>query len=436
MPKGGDGSLLTYLIILVSSVFLGSNLIAITLPVGQISIYRIFSLLVVPIVILFLLKDKKAFKIRMNSYATGMVAVYIFWWIWAFCSVLWALSIGSWLQAMVLLTLGVSSVLGIFLWTNNYLQWRSLMKAVWVMLTFLSIWGLFEIVTNIYLLADLEKLDKYSTFVTQPWTRIPITYLANQNDYATMLLASLPVNLTLMNTTKSNLKKLVTLACIMLSSFLIFQSGSRMSLIMVVLFFVIYGLLDVRWDFPRKQLAQTLSIVACVVLGLIIFVAPIRSIITDLIYILPRPIITGDVGRMNMWRNGLSFVGKTFGLGVGAGNVEVWMETFGTLPTNHIFNIHNWWLEILVGYGALVFIAYTLGYGLMIYRLFDLRKYVQKPQRHTMNALIAFLLIFIGASITSANNMLIEWHWVFFGLIVAYIKIMEAKVYEEKKRVE
>ncbi|RPA57784.1 O-antigen ligase domain-containing protein [Aerococcus agrisoli] len=428
--------MLTYLIILVSSVFLGSNLIAVTSPVGQISIYRIFSLLVIPIVLLFILKDRKAFKIRINSYATGMVTVYIFWWIWAFCSVLWALSLGSWLQAMVLLTLGVSSVLGIFLWTNHYLQWRTLMKAVWVMLTFLSIWGLFEIVTNIYILADLEKLDKYSTFVTQPWTRIPITYLANQNDYATMLLASLPVNLTLMNTTKSNLKKLITLACILLSTFLVFQSGSRMSLLMVVLFFVIYALLHVRWDFPRKKIGLIFGIGIIVLLGMVTFVAPIRAMITDLIYILPRPVISGDVGRMNMWRNGLSYVGKTFGLGVGAGNIEVWMETFGTLPTNNIFNIHNWWLEILVGYGVLVFVAYVVGYGLMIYRLFDLRKYVNKPQRHTMNAFIAFLLIFIGASITSANNMLIEWHWVFFGLIVAYIKIMEAKVDEEKKRVE
>jgi hypothetical protein len=52
-----------------------------------------------------------------------------------------------------------------------------------------------------------------------------------------------------------------------------------------------------------------------------------------------------------------------------------------------------------------------------------------------MNALITFLLVFIGASITSANNMLIEWHWVFFGLIIAYIGIMEAQVFGKKKRV-
>ncbi|MFW3362152.1 O-antigen ligase family protein [Aerococcus viridans] len=428
--------MLVYLIILVSSVFLGSNLIAVTLPVGQISIYRIFSLLVIPMVIFFLIKDRKAFKIHRNSYATGMVTVYLLWWVWALCSVLWAMSPGSWLQAMVLLTLGISSIVGIFLWTRDYVQWRTLIKAVWVMMTFLSIWGLFEITTNIYLLADLGKLDKYSTFVTQPWTRIPITYLANQNDYATLLLATLPINLILMNTTKNSLKKLLTLVCMLLSTFLIFQSGSRMSLLMALAFYGIYVLLGARWDFTRKQVLTTGSIVLTLALLAFAFVPPIREMVTDLIYILPRPVISGDVGRMNMWRNGLIYLGKTFGLGVGAGNIEVWMEKFGPLPTNNIFSIHNWWLEILVGYGAFIFIAYVLGYALMIYRLFNLRKFVIRMHQKIMNALITFLLVFIGASITSSNNMLIEWHWVFFGLIIAYIGIMEAQVFGKKKRVE
>ena len=428
--------MLAYLIILVSSVFLGSNLIAVTLPVGQISIYRIFSLLVIPMVIFFLVKDRKSFKIHRNSYAAGMVTVYLLWWVWALCSVLWAMSLGSWLQAMVLLTLGISSIVGIFLWTRDYVQWRTLIKAVWVMMTFLSIWGLFEITTNTYLLADLGKLDKYSTFVTQPWTRIPITYLANQNDYATILLATLPINLILMNTTKNSLKKLLTLLCMLLSTFLIFQSGSRMSLLMALAFYGIYVLLGVRWDFTRKQVLTTGSIVLTLAILAFAFVPPIRGMVTDLIYILPRPVISGDVGRMNMWRNGLMYLGKTFGLGVGAGNIEVWMETFGPLPTNNIFNIHNWWLEILVGYGAFIFIAYVLGYALMIYRLFNLKKFVNRMHQKIMNAFISFLLVFIGASITSANNMLIEWHWVFFGLIIAYIGIMEAQVFGKKKRVE
>lgn len=425
--------MLFYLVILVSSVFLGSNLLAISLPVGQISIYRIFSLLIIPIIIFTILKNRRAFKINTNSTATFMVGVFIFWWLWALCSVLWAMSIGSWLQTMVLLTIGVSSVIGIFLLTKDYFQWRILIKAVWVMLTFLSLWGLFEVLTNTYLLADVGKLDKYSTFATQPWTRMPITFFANQNDYATMLLAAFPVNLILLNTTRNNLKRLLTLFCMILATLLIYQSGSRMSLLMAMAFFVIYFALKIRWNIKRNWIKKITVIVLALLVLAIAFVPRVQDTIMKYIYILPRPYLSGDTARINMWRNGLTYFGRTFGLGVGAGNIEVWMQTFGTLPTRNVFNIHNWWLEILVGYGVFVFIAYVVGYGLMIFRLFNLRKVVTKNQRKVMNAIITFLIIFIGASITSANNMLIEWHWIFFGLIIAYIGIMEKQVNKEKR---
>ena len=44
----------------------------------------------------------------------------------------------------------------------------------------------------------------------------------------------------------------------------------------------------------------------------------------------------------------------------------------------------------------------------------------------------AFLIAFAFASITSANNMLIEWHWVYFGLIISYIKLAELSVYSKQ----
>lgn len=427
--------MLFYLVILVSSVFLGSSLFAISLPIGQMSIYRIFSLMVLPIIIFTMVNRPKSFKINMNSTATLMVGVYVFWWIWAFVSVLWSISIGAWLQTMVLMTIGVSSVVGIFLWTRDYLQWRTLIKAVWVMLTFLSLWGLFEVLTGTYFLADVGKLDKYSTFATQPWTRMPITFFANQNDYATMLLAALPVNLILMNTTKHNLKKLLTLVCMILATLLIYQSGSRMSLLMAFAFFIIYPALKIRWDINRHWVQKGVIITLSVMVLAMVLLPSVRDTFMDYIYILPRPYLSGDTARVNMWRNGLTYFGRTLGLGVGAGNIEVWMETFGTLPTRSVFNIHNWWLEILVGYGVFVFAAYVLGYALMVYRLFDLRRFASKAQRQVMNAIITFLIIFIGASITSANNMLIEWHWVFFGLMIAYIGIMEKQMDKEKKRV-
>src|SRR5699024_12363266 len=90
----------------------------------------------------------------------------------------------------------------------------------------------------------------------------------------------------------------------------------------------------------RKPVLSMGSIVLTLSILVFAFVPPIRGMVTDLIYILPRQVISGDVGRMNMWRNGLMYLGKTFGLGVGAGNIEVWMETYGPLTHTNIIVLH------------------------------------------------------------------------------------------------
>ena len=160
-------------------------------------------------------------------------------------------------------------------------------------------------------------------------------------------------------------------------------------------------------------------------IGMIILVPALRQKIASLVYLGGVYDMSGDEVRLNLWRNGLLFLGQTFGLGVGAGNIETWMAEFGFLDTEVIVNMHNWWLEILVAYGAIVFIAYVLMYSLLIYKLWKLRWKVSDPLRAVNNSFVAFLIAFIFASITSANNMLIEWHWLIFALIISYLKLIE-----------
>lgn len=416
-----------YLLTLVMSVFLGSELLAISLPVGQITIYRLCALMVIPLIILSILRNDRSLKIDRKSYSSMIVVAFIIWWVWGLVSVLWAVDIAAWVQGMFLLTIGISSIIALYLWNRDLNTWQFLLKGIWVLMTFLVLLGCFEIITNHYFFADIEKLDKYNTFVTEPLTRIPITHFANQNDYATMLLSYLPVNISLYNLTNNKLKRLGYVIFTLIASLLVFQTGSRMSLIMLVVFFIVFGLLQIKLGFKRKHYYQIAIIAVVGIIG--IFLIPgVWDKITGLFYIFPLPTISGDTARMNMWRNGLVFLGRTFGFGVGAGNLEVWMENFGLLPTNNINNIHNWWLEILVGYGVIVFAIYVIAYGLLIYRLLKLKPYVTKKHKQVMSAFIAFLLIFIGASITSANNMLIEWHWVFFGMMISYVAIMERKI--------
>ena len=106
------------------------------------------------------------------------------------------------------------------------------------------------------------------------------------------------------------------------------------------------------------------------------------------------------------------------------------------LPIDEFTNIHNWWLEILVGYGVIVFVLYVVSYGLLIQSLNRLRHHESKVIRQIAISFISFLVVYIFASITSANNMLIEWHWVYFGIMISFVKLMEMKNVTKPKKNE
>lgn len=426
--------MLNYLTVLVLSVFIGTEIFAIKTPFAQLTLYRLLSLGIIPLVFIQLRQANSKLKIHRDTVSLFFVSILIFWWCWAMISVCWAINLKAWFQAMFLLTLGISSIIGIYLWVKNIESWKRLILVSWIMMFILMLWGYFEIFTNHYLLADLSKLDKYGTFVSQPLTRIPVTHFTNQNDYATMLLAFISLNVIQFQLTNRVISRLVYLMSILLSTYLIYRCESRMILLCVFVFAFVFICLQFKMDLTRSKHFKYYTMVGCGLLLILILFTRVGYKLLSLIYLGGRTLITGDIGRMNMWRNGLIFLGETFGLGVGAGNIETWMEYYSFLPTNNIYNIHNWWLDILVGYGVFVFVFYVVAYGLTIWKLYSIRESQNPIQRQITNVIISFMVVYIAASITSATNMYIEWHWVYFGLIISYLGIQELEIKQNKAR--
>lgn len=414
-----------FLMILVASVFIGTEILAISTPFAQLTIYRVFALSVPLLTGYFMIQKNSRVELKKNSYATFAVAVFLFWWLWSIISFLWIKDLRLWLQAVFLLTLGISSILGLYFWIENLKHWKRLIQIAWFMMTLLVGLGYYEITTNHYIFADLGKLDRYNTFVSEPMTRMPITHFENQNDFATMLLAYIAIGLILYYITPHAVKKIGYLISVFLGSYLIYRSGSRMILLCLILYAVCFIALKFKWDLPKKYYGRVLTLFLILGILALAYVPAVQNMVDTLIYTGTSDIVNGDTGRVNLLRNGMIFLAATFGFGVGAGNIEAWMENYRFLPTQNIINMHHWWAEILVAYGVIVFILYTLAYILLIYRLFQIRKQQTKRIKQVSNQLITFLIVYSLASITSASNMLIEWHWVFFGLIIAYIKVYE-----------
>lgn len=411
-----------YLIFLVGSVFLGAEILAIPTPVAQISFYRILAIGVPVILGIQMYLRHPNLKLSPKNPATFMILIYVIWLIWGGISVLWAWSLIDWIQGVFLLGIGIFSIVGLYFWVRNGREWSLILNTAWFMMTLLLFWGVYEILTNNYILADLSKLDPHDVFLGNVSARIPVTVFTNQNDYATMLVAYLPTGLIMYNKSKNQWMRLGYLVLLLLAVFLIYRTDSRMIFLSLFIFIAIYILLDFDWDIPKKWLWTGIGIGTLGILLIIFLVPPVQDLLSGLFYFGGDLATTGDSRRINLWRNGLLFLGETMGLGVGAGNVEYWMAERPFISVDLFTNLHNWWLEILVGYGVVIFILYVLNYIYMIFGLFQLRKRGGLIARIS-HAFIAFLFVFILASITSANNMLIEWHWVYFGIIISFIHV-------------
>ncbi|MBR7927015.1 O-antigen ligase family protein [Aerococcaceae bacterium zg-ZUI334] len=415
-----------YLLMLVMSVFLGTKLFAIPTPVAQLTLYRLLVFMVPLILAQQYFRKQDSVKLLAKSDATRAWLMYLFWWFMGIVSVLWVKDIKLWFQAVFLLSIGVFVITALYLWLNKLEDWYRIIYGVWVMMCFQILWGYYEIITGNYLFADLAKLDKYRTFNSQPMTRIPITYFANQNDYATFLLASLSIMLICYHRAQNIWLRLTILLSGVASSYLIYRSGSRMALLMLGVFIILLVLFQFKITFNRKIITTGLITGVVGLIAIFIIKPALWHKLLTMLLSTQSGAITGDSARVNLYKNGLIFIGETFGRGVGAGNVEYWMGNFTYYPVGGLVNIHNWWLEILVGYGIPVFISYLVVYILLIRRLFIMTKYSSQREQYTARALLIFMLIFIFSSITSASNMLIEWHWCIFALLISYIKIHES----------
>lgn len=419
-----------YLVTIIASVFLGSRVVTLPSPWGPLGLYRLLVVGFWPLFIWRLHHRPDSYRLVSKSKATMMLVCYWIWWVIALVSGLWVESLRDWWRVFFLMSLGMTSITACYFIIDTYDRWILLCRTAWLALTGLVFWGYSEILTNHYLFADMVKLDKDQTFVTEPLTRIPITYFANQNDFATVLLAYLVLSLIVYYGARSLWLRFGIFIPAMASIYLLIRTESRMAII--CLFALILCMCFRRISF--KQTRPFLRIAGLlgmgVLLALVLFLPALQEKIASLLYDLgPSGNLSGDAKRLNIWRNGLIYWSQTVGMGVGTGNIERWVSQRMVWPTHEIRNMHNWWLEILVSNGTIAFVVYLFGYFNLLARLVELSRKLKDLRVADMAYILSvFLIIFIPASITSASNMLIEWHWVFFGLILAFVKWVDREL--------
>jgi teichuronic acid biosynthesis protein TuaE len=124
--------------------------------------------------------------------------------------------------------------------------------------------------------------------------------------------------------------------------------------------------------------------------------------------------------RINMIRNGAIFILRTWGMGVGAGNFEAWIEAYAVYDTMEFLNPHNWWIELPTEYGILVACGYLAFFASLIWAAWRGWKQAQGREKWLPEALSLVLAIF--PLLATSPNSFLDYlpHWIILALAFAW----------------
>jgi teichuronic acid biosynthesis protein TuaE len=409
--------------------FFGVALFSINIGPFTLFPYRIFLLFLWFIFGLHtLVKGKIVFS---QSKIKWFIVLLFIWLGYALVSSAWSISKEDAIRNIVFLFTGVSVI---FFSTHYFRKKKELqiLYNLWLYIFgFLIVIGFWEYLTGYHL--------PISGFFGETRTRfmfMPTGVFYNTNDYATFLALSIPFGIGIIRYGHKKYLRFSGLLCIISSFYLIVAAGSRANIIAVLfeLTFILLFLLN----FKRK-IKSVIIIGVCAILLLIFLPSPVQEFFSQIGRELNSVVseteqVTGSVSvRMNLVRNGLSFLYSTAGFGVGAGNAEYYMAYFAKYNTFGITNSHNWWLEILINYGIFIFIGYVIFYIGIIRNLWKIyRKKQTRGEKMICEALLVSLIGFFFASVSSSSIMAFNPQWLLFAFALSYINYFHRKSEKEE----
>jgi len=237
----------------------------------------------------------------------------------------------------------------------------------------------------------------------------------NLNDYATFVTTIVPFAVYRLINAKSLAAKIYCGFLSLASLYLIVLSESR-GAILTLIALVCMGL----YVFAKKSSRNKLLVLSCIfvfIIAILVNIAGIRTVIFNLI--LRNSInLSGnsDIARMNLIKNGLYFLKRTYGFGVGAGNLYNWLANESIYYIGGLRFIHNWYVEVLVTFGVLFFAIYLIFHCRLLYTLYPNKRSFSSLKNTFFLSFICFSIV----SVSSSSNVYSEWVWMYLVIVSIY----------------
>lgn len=405
--------ILIYLMVLTS--FLGARFFSIDLKFFQLSVYRIIILLIA-----FYILNKCQAKPRPNSFellpqgkTRNIVLFYIFWFLYAVITIIWVEDFDSWLRAVYFIASGLLGVIFITIFIREKKDFVKVFIMMQIMVIMHNVIGWYEIITGDY--KFLNSANAAINFNNQ----MPVSMMHNTNDFALLMTFGVFISFICLKNTRSVVWKASSIALIISCIALIIRTDSRANIIGLLIGLALLVLLYSRKD-NFKNIVLKILVLALVFAALPSIYEKLVSLLSDKLQFNDFGyLLSSDAIRTNLIKNGFVFLGQTFGLGTGAGNIEYWMTNWRIYDTGDITNIHNWWMELLTGYGVYVFAGYIWVYARLAKGF--ITAYMQNEDEFITSVslgLLCCMATFLIGAVSSSSNINKEWLWLFWGVAV------------------
>lgn len=400
--------------VFVASTFLNQILFRVTIGFFTLFIYRI---LLIASAVVFLVYVVKSGGLRAQWVRTpvkGVLLFLCFWMAYALASLTWAWSVTEGIKYLFLLGIGM---LFIFLAVFTFTRAGQLVAfhAIWMVMG-----GCLILIGLVNHFARIQLPS--STLFNGPNYKqgYPTAVFTNQNDFALLLSVSIFFYLAALRNVKQPFARLLCLCAAGLSVWLIIETESRACLLGVAGGIACYACLMLPNAY-RKMAFWCGGLFAAA--GVLLLSGKLlemlhRIIGAPAVYAVNENPSSNTV-RMNLLQSAWHYLTDTYGFGVGAGNLSVYLEQQPVTNTDQIFEVHHWLGEITGTFGLLIGGGYLVMYLVLFFYLYKvLAKQTDRKARMLVETCLTAQTAFLISSISPSSVSNLYFHWVFLGFVI------------------
>lgn len=395
--------------------FWGTKFFSINASILHISFYRIMLIVFLILVAQEELRNKQYYK-NPRYHKASAIIFFKLWLIYAFISLLWVPDLTSAARAIFFIIEAMLIVCVLTIHVKNIDIFYKLLQIFMICMFIHSLIGWSEIITGNY---RYFPADEQRSLLIYTQLRLPVSSFHNVNDFATMMYLGFFAASIVFSLAIQRYMRYFCIICMLNFYAIIIISRSRGAIFSFVIAMIVYLLL-------QKKILTIAKLLFFALVAIIILLFVLNSYMEFNIMELMDSVFTfnseqgSDEIRINLIKNGLIFLGKTLGLGTGAGNFEYYMENFKRFDTGKITNMHNFWMEILVSYGIFIFIGFIATLLRIFKHFYKLYKKREGYMRQISLLYIIFLVSFIVAAVSSSSLLGNDLVWIFLAIMIAF----------------